>query len=141
MLIALMVSLVFFSAGTIVLSGGIFTLQGNPKVAANKLFFVLTIALAIWSFGMAGATVAADAATSEAFRRIASIGWGTFYAFLLHFILDITGKPALLKMVVLFVPVFAGFIHCFFVCCSKRNKPAPVQSAANKVWLVQCAAS
>jgi PAS domain S-box-containing protein len=97
MLIALMVSLVFFSAGTIVLSGGIFTLQGNPKVAANKLFFVLTIALAIWSFGMAGATVAADAATSEAFRRIASIGWGTFYAFLLHFILDITGKPALLK--------------------------------------------
>jgi hypothetical protein len=41
---------------------------------------------------MALSVVANDTATGEAFRRIAAIGWGTAYAFLLHFILIITGK-------------------------------------------------
>ena len=91
MLIALMVSLVFFSAGTIVLSGGIFTLQGNPKVASNNLFFVLSIALAIWSFGMAGATVAAGG-NGEAFRRC--INQGDVLCVLTALYFRHTGKPA-----------------------------------------------
>jgi len=94
----LIVALLFFTVGTVVLVSGIFTLQGNYKAPANRAFFALTAAITIWSSGMALSVVANDTATGEAFRRIAAIGWGTAYAFLLHFILIITGKfPSLKK--------------------------------------------
>jgi PAS domain S-box-containing protein len=92
-----MVSLLFFTAGTVVLASGVFTLQGNRKASANRVFFALTAAITIWSYGMALATAAADAAACERFRRISAVGWGTAYAFLLHFILVITDKSSLLK--------------------------------------------
>lgn len=107
MLATLMVSLLFFAVGTVVLASGILTLQSNHKAPANRLFFLITVAITIWSSGMALSTVATDAATGEIFRRIASIGWGTVYAILLHFILIITGKsPSFRKW---------GFYLCLYL--------------------------
>ena len=51
----------------------------------------------IWSIGLGFATVASDALTAEFWRRISSLGWGTAYAIILHFILIITGHNELLK--------------------------------------------
>lgn len=92
-----MVSLLFFAVGTVVLSSGIFTLQSNHKAPANRVFFALTVAIAIWSSGMGMSTLAEDAATSEIFRRYSAIGWGTTYSLFLHFILIITGRAARYK--------------------------------------------
>ncbi|NLO97577.1 MAG: PAS domain S-box protein, partial [Peptococcaceae bacterium] len=87
-----LVALLFFAAGIVVLASGIFVLQGNRKAPPNRAFFALTIAITIWSAGMAMSTIAPNAATCEIFRRFSAIGWGTTYAILLHFILIITGK-------------------------------------------------
>jgi len=92
MLSTWMISLLFFAVGTVVLASGIFTLQSNHKAPANRAFFALTVAITIWSTGMALSTIAPDAATCEALRRFSALGWGTAYAILLHFILIITGK-------------------------------------------------
>ncbi len=97
MLPVLMVSLLFFAVGTIVLASGIFTLQSNSKALVNKVFFILTVSITFWSYGMAMSTIAADVATCEIYRRISAIGWGTVYAILLHLILIITGKSSSLK--------------------------------------------
>ena len=75
MLISSITSLLFFAVCTIVLVSGILTLQGNIKAPANRVFFALTVAITIWSSGMALAAGAPDTATCEIFRRIAAIGW------------------------------------------------------------------
>ena len=92
MLSTWMVSLLFFAVGTVVLASGIFALQSNHKIHANRAFFALAATITIWSSGMALSTVANDAATCEVFRRFSAIGWSTAYAILLHFILIITDK-------------------------------------------------
>lgn len=74
----------------------------------------MLVALTIWSFGMSMSNVAPDAATCETFRRIASIGWGTIYAILLHFILVITGKPALYKKWWCYVCLYLPALFCLF---------------------------
>ena len=45
--------LLFFAVGIVVLASGIFTLQNNFKAPANRAFFALTIAISIWSSGLA----------------------------------------------------------------------------------------
>ncbi|NLL52432.1 MAG: EAL domain-containing protein [Peptococcaceae bacterium] len=88
-----MVSLLFLAVGLVVLASGIFTLQYNHQAPANRAFFALTVAITIWSSGMALSTIAPDAATGEIWRRFSAIGWGATYAILLHFVLIITDKP------------------------------------------------
>ncbi|MGV8104029.1 MAG: EAL domain-containing protein [Mesotoga sp.] len=109
-MLTLITSLLFFAVGTVVLTSGIFTLQSNHKTPANRAFFALTAAIAIWSSGMAMSTTANDAATCEIFRRISAVGWSTVYAILLHFILIITGRaPSLRKWwfyLCLYLPAF-----------------------------------
>ncbi len=97
MLITWVISLLFFSVGTVVLTSGISALLTHPKAPANRVFFALTAAITIWSAGMAFSTIASDAETCEFFRRFSAIGWSTAYAFLLHFILIKTGKSLSLK--------------------------------------------
>jgi len=110
MFATLVVSLLFFAVGIIVLVSGILTLQSNYKAPANRSFFAITVAIAIWSSGMALSTLAPDAAMCENFRRFSAIGWGTFYAILLHFIMIITGKSSSIKKwwfyLCLYLPAF-----------------------------------
>lgn len=87
---------------------GVYTLYMNPKSAANRIFLALTIALFIWSFGFAMAISAEDMSTCLFWRRFAAIGWGTFFAALLHFVITLTGRHRLLdrwwKYVLLYLP-------------------------------------
>ncbi len=91
-------SLLFFAVGTILLASGILALQSSHKSPANRAFFALSAAIAIWSSGMALSAVASEAVAAETWRRVSAIGWGASYAILLHFIFIITGKISQLKM-------------------------------------------
>ncbi len=112
MLSTFMVSLIFFAVCIIVQTVGIFTFQSNYKAPANRLFLALSIAIIIWSSGMALSTIASDAARSEIFRRFSAIGWSTFYAILLHFILTITGKTSLYKKRCLYLCLYLPAFLC-----------------------------
>ncbi len=89
---------------------GLYTLYSNPKSETNRIFFVLTISLFIWSFGFAMAISATDISNALFWRRFSAFGWGTFYCILLHFLISLTGRNSLLnkwwKYILLYIPAF-----------------------------------
>ncbi len=114
MLITLMASLIFSAVSIVVLASGVFTLQSNHKASSNRAFFALTVAVAVWSSGMALSAVAPDASICEIFRRFATVGWSTAYAVLLHFILIITGKASLFKKRRLYILLYLPALFCLY---------------------------
>jgi len=140
-----LVSLLFFAVGAAILASGTYALQCNHKAQTNRVFFAIAIEIVIWSAGMALSNIAIDAATSEIFRRIASIGWGTAFASILHFILIITGKfsPPKKWRLYLFIYLPALFNVFLFAVPNKLN-PHPynlrqikygwVNAPENNIW-------
>lgn len=90
-------SILFFSVCVVSLVIGILVLQNNRKAPANISFFVLIIAICIWSVGLALSNSATNETTSENWRRFSAYGWGTAYAITLHFFLIVTGSISLFK--------------------------------------------
>jgi len=140
-----MVSLLFFAVGTVVLSSGIFTLQSNHKASANRVFFALTMAIAIWSSGMGMSTILDDASTSEIFRRFSAIGWSTAYSIFLHFVIIITDKAELFKKRWFFLWLYLPSLFSIFAfTVPNRLNPNPynlhrtdygwINAAANNIW-------
>ncbi len=121
-------SVLFFSVGIIALVSGIFVLQNSPKARVNRCFFVLNLSIHFWSFGLGMANIAPDQAVCEIWRLYSAIGWGTAYAILLHFILLLTGKTALLKkklvLMLLYLPALLSVLA--FAIPSPMN-PEPYQ--------------
>ncbi|HHX24063.1 MAG TPA: diguanylate cyclase [Thermoanaerobacterales bacterium] len=104
----LMFSIIFSSICVVSFYLGIYTLYINPKSTTNRLFFALTVALFIWSFGFAMAISAPSISVCLFWRRFAAIGWGLFYSILLHFMISLAGRASLLnkwwKYVLLYLP-------------------------------------
>ena len=103
-----MFSIIFSSICVVSFYLGIYTLYINPKSTTNRLFFALTVALFIWSFGFAMAISAPSISVCLFWRRFAAIGWGLFYSILLHFMISLAGRASLLnkwwKYVLLYLP-------------------------------------
>ena len=108
MSIPLMFSIIFSSICIVSLYLGIYTLYTNPKSTPNRIFFAVTVALFIWSFGFAMAISAPDISVCLFWRRFAALGWGVFYSILLHFMISLAGRDSLLnkwwKYVLLYLP-------------------------------------
>lgn len=87
---------------------GIYTIYMNPKAVSNRIFFALTMALVIWSFGFAMAISAPNLSVCLFWRRFAAIGWSLFFSILLHFMIYLSGRGAFLdkwwKYVLLYFP-------------------------------------
>lgn len=90
-------SMIFFSTFVIYSAFSIYVLNLNPKFIVNRLFFIVCLLFSVWSFGFSIANSAHNYESALFWRRIASIGWGTVYSFMLHFILALTGKNKILK--------------------------------------------
>lgn len=110
----LLFSILFFLACFAYSFIGIYIVHINIKSALNKLFFTLTLSLAVWAFGFSIAVSAPDAQTCEVWRRVAAIGWGSVYSVLLHFTIVITERKSLLKKwwsyAVLYMPAFVSVV-------------------------------
>lgn len=87
-------SIAFSVACALSLFIGIYTLYLNPHSKTNVLFFALTLALDVWAFGFSLAISADEIAAALFWRRFAAIGFGAFFAILLHFFLVFTGRKA-----------------------------------------------
>lgn len=109
-------SLLFYTAFCGYLLLGIYILWLNPRNMLNRVFFAATLSLSAWAFCFAMANSAPDYETSLLWRRAASIGWGTAYSVLLHFILILTERTKLLQQrwlyIILYVPVLVN-IYAF----------------------------
>jgi hypothetical protein len=116
--------ILFISVCFIAMVIGLLVLFNNRKSPANKIFFALSLAINIWSLGLAFATVAPNAVIFEYWRRFSAIGWGTAYAFILHFILIITGYHALLKKWWFRLCLYLPVVLCLFAFAIPSGIPS-----------------
>lgn len=71
---------------------GLYVLSLNSREKTNQNFAILTVSLSVWALGYALSINAVDMEAALFWRRIASLGWGSTYALLLHFVLYLTGR-------------------------------------------------
>lgn len=90
-------SVLFYISFAIYLFFGLFVIYIDSKSQINRIFFILCIPMCIWAFSFSIAISAPDYDTAILWRRIAAIGWGTMYSFLLHFILIMSEHRKLLQ--------------------------------------------
>ncbi|PKL40509.1 MAG: hypothetical protein CVV44_02580 [Spirochaetae bacterium HGW-Spirochaetae-1] len=94
---------------------GIYVLRLNPRLMLNRLFFVIIICFAIWSFGYTFIYMARDRETAMFWYRISSIGWTAIPGVFLHFILIFTKQQTLTKkkwfFILLYTPVVLFLIR------------------------------
>lgn len=75
---------------------GIYVLNKNKKHNLNKRLFFVTLSLAIWSFGFSMENSATSLEKALLWRRVMAIGWGSFFALLVHYIMNLTEKQSIL---------------------------------------------
>jgi diguanylate cyclase (GGDEF)-like protein len=85
-------SIIFFIAFSIYYFWGVFTLSLDLRSRLHRAFFFCCLALSVWAYAFSIANSAPDEGMSLLWRRVAAIGWGTFYSFMLYFILILTEK-------------------------------------------------
>lgn len=144
MLITWVISLLFFSAGIVMLASGLLTFLNYPKAPANRAFFALTATIMIWSSGMALSIIASTAETCEIFRRLSAVGWSTAYAVLLHFVLIITGRSKTCKKWQLLCLYLPSAFTLFVFAVPNNINPNPynlkqtaygwINTASNNIW-------
>lgn len=138
-------SIVFYSFFILYLSASVCVFLKASKEKINRVFLVLLISLCIWTFGFAMATAAADYQICLLWRRFSALGWGSFFAILLHFSLLLTEKKKLLNHSWIYFLIYLPAAIVVFVFALSNNL-APtlynlvvtewgwINQAQNNVW-------
>ena len=87
---SLIVSTAYYASGCFYLIFGTYAVAANAKSHINRLFLLVTSALAIWSFAYSLSNSAPTAEASAFWRCMSVFGWGFFHNLLLHFALILT---------------------------------------------------
>ncbi|MCE5235997.1 MAG: EAL domain-containing protein [Eubacteriales bacterium] len=87
----------FIATGGAVIACVLYAFQGNYKPAINKLFFGLGVSVLLWCIGLAVQSSGANASIRFIGGRVAPVGYGTLFGFLLHYVLLLTKRDELLK--------------------------------------------
>lgn len=100
---------------------GIYFLYININARLNKLAFMLCTSLSCWCFGAGASLVAATYGDSLIWRRFSDIGVGTFFGFLLHYLIILTENDRFLQKiwakVILYIP---SVIAVYFFAISEN---------------------
>ncbi len=93
--------------------------RSNRKSRLCRIFFVLNLSMAVWSFGAGFLYVAADPGEYWLWNKIAALGWCSFEAFVLYFVLELTGNRHIrhwyIKLIVLLpAAVFLSMVLFLF---------------------------
>ncbi len=93
----LILSYLFFTAFIIYLIVGVYTLRLNQKSDLNKIFFILSLSFAFWSFDNVLFHILKDKKTIIILHNIFAFNWCFFQGIILHFFLILTNKKKLLQ--------------------------------------------
>ncbi|MDO4720847.1 MAG: EAL domain-containing protein [Peptostreptococcaceae bacterium] len=102
----LVMALIYFSAFSLSFLMGLFILYIQPRERLNRLFFLICLSVSIWGFSLSIATSSYTIDQEFFWIRLSSLGWGTLYAFLLHFTLIMTNRDFFARRPYLYVPVY-----------------------------------
>ncbi|MDO9492677.1 EAL domain-containing protein [Acetobacterium sp.] len=140
-----LLSIVFFIFFIFYTIAGLYVFFKSPKKPINRVLLAALVSLSLWTFGFTIAISAVDYETCLFWRRFSALGWGSFFAVLLHFSLMLAEKKDLLKRwwvyILLYLP--AGIVVFAFAI---SNNLAPtlfnlvetewgwINQAQNTVW-------
>jgi diguanylate cyclase (GGDEF)-like protein/PAS domain S-box-containing protein len=80
-----LLSLLSFLVSGFNLTLGVYLLRSNPRAALNRVFFLICVSFAFWSFGFTFLPGAATTAEAWIWFKISSFGWTLAPSLLLHF--------------------------------------------------------
>lgn len=83
----IIISIIYYCTFIIYILSSIYIISLNYKASINRVFFLLLISLSIWSFSISISTSATDYESALLWRQISTLGWGTLYSLLLHFLI------------------------------------------------------
>jgi diguanylate cyclase (GGDEF)-like protein len=95
--ITVIIASLYFMTTIICIILGIYLMYININTILNKLGFLFCLSLSCWCLGAALSLIAVSQAEAMVWRRFAAIGVGTFYSFLLHYLIILTENEQLLK--------------------------------------------
>ncbi len=117
----LLFSFVFYTAAILIFFYGLYIYSYNSKSLMHRIFLLSCLSLCLWNFSFSIANTAISYHTAEVWRRVASFGWGSFFSFLLHFILLYTKQRKLLSKkltyLILYLPVV---FNCYVFAISNK---------------------
>lgn len=77
-------SILSFTAFIVYLYLGVYAYRIDSKSLVNRLFLLLCISFAIWSFSYAFIYPASSKSTIFIWNKISSLGWCSYYGIILH---------------------------------------------------------
>lgn len=108
-----MLSIIIYIIGFFYIIFGLYAITLNKNGILNRLFLLLTISLAIWSFSYSIALAAHTAEESIFCRCVTVFGWGIVYSIFLHFVLVLGKSQSLnrwITLVVIYLPAVINVI-------------------------------
>lgn len=141
----LLLSIIFFLFFIVYLLTGLYVFLKSSRERINQVFFAALLSLSLWTFGFTIAISAGDYESCLFWRRFSALGWGTFFAVLLHFTLLLTEKKELLKQWWIYLFIYFPAVVVVFAF-SVSNDLAPIlynlvetewgwiNQAQNSVW-------
>lgn len=88
--ISVVMSVILLFAGVVHLSLGVYAIFLDSSSRLNRVFFASTVSLFIWAGSFSVAIISPTEEIVMFWRRIAALGWGTFYALMVIFIIVLT---------------------------------------------------
>lgn len=83
-------SIVYFAVFSLYLGYAITVITQNPKEKINRMFFVILLLMAFWTFTFSLVNAASDYESALFWRRTSTLGWGLVFCFILRLMLLIT---------------------------------------------------
>lgn len=108
-------SLIFYLAFSVYVILIMLLLHISIKSTLHWVLLLSCLMLCIWTFSFCIANSAPDYETSLFWRRAASFGWGTFFSFLLHFTLLLTGHDKLMRKNWVYLVIYVPALMNIFV--------------------------
>jgi diguanylate cyclase (GGDEF)-like protein/PAS domain S-box-containing protein len=92
---------------------GLFVIRSDPKSHLNRVFFLVSLALASWSFGY---TLLPSASPEQVWLwfKVSSPGWTLSPSLLLHFFILLAGRETLLKRRWSYLALYGPGLFFFF---------------------------
>lgn len=108
-------SFLFYIATILIFFYGLYIYSYNSRSMMHRIFLLSCLSLSIWNFSFSIANSAISYQTALTWRRVAAIGWGSFFSLVLHFILLYTNQRKLLTRKVTYVILYLPIIINIFI--------------------------
>ncbi|MBC3796221.1 EAL domain-containing protein [Acetobacterium tundrae] len=131
---ALLFSLLFFILFVIYVVLGFYVYMSAPQKAINRISLALLLALSLWTLSFSIAISAPSYATCLFWRRIAALGWGSFFGILLHASLILTEKKNLLKKWWLYLGIYLPAVVIIFAFSISNDLTHTLFNLADTQW-------